>query len=467
MKLYSYIHLLDHYIVILHYYKMVFAFLYTLFKLLHNLLLERLSQLDGTAIDSPPPNNDPNDKDSLMKTAHNMGMAAATTPPRTPTHQQQTLTQEIQQIQQQLQNTPPTPVSQQVQAHLMQHQQQQQNCFTPQSTTSSVNTVGSGNIPPSFIKESEGGELEDQDIEEVFKVLKGFEGGTSADLNVCDLNVLFNEVYMKMNETEMNGNPGGGVVSQGHVSVTPNPSIQLVKPTELEEGQREIEKRQQQMHRKVDFLMRRLRKLQSRYMCKHTSEEIAGLFEWSSRHIAKGNVVTPARQDSETANSEQVSQEANKYFLKVIASRPPATEWKQEQEEIVPATQITSLLRKIEAVANAQQHCITPATNMLQIATTKKSKKALLEAQNAAASSGSKNLSASTLAEDRVAENIVVSTLDENVTNELNQVAGLLQSEMCEVQRAIDSDATESSSGGESADEMVTYNNQQQQTLPM
>uniref|UniRef100_A0A1I8PXL1 PEHE domain-containing protein n=1 Tax=Stomoxys calcitrans TaxID=35570 RepID=A0A1I8PXL1_STOCA len=421
-------------------------------------LEERLSQLDGTAIDSPPPNNDV-DKDALIKSVHNI--ESTTTPPRTPTHQH-SLSQDMQQIQQQLQNTPPTPVSQQVQAHHM--QQQQQNCYTPQSTVSSVNTVGSGNIPPSFIKESEGADLEDQEIEEVFKVLKGFEGGTTSDLNVCDLNVLFNEVYMKMNETEMNGNTSSNVagVSASQANAATNPSIQLVKPTELEEGQKDIEKRQQQLQRKVDFLMRRLRKLQSRYMCRHTSEEIAGLFEWSSRQVSKGvanNVLT-------SNSAEKSSQDASKYFLKVIAARPPAMDWKSEQEEIVPATQITMLLRKIEAVANAQQHCITPATTSLPnlAATTKKTKKALLEAQ---AASGSKHgTSTSSLGYAR-SENAVISTFDENVTNELTQVAGLLQSEMCEVQRAIDSDATESSSGGESADEMVTYNNQQQQTLPI
>ncbi|XP_075146762.1 non-specific lethal 1 isoform X2 [Haematobia irritans] len=422
-------------------------------------LEERLSQLDGTAIDSPPPNNDDVDKDALMKIVHNV--ESTTTPPRTPIHQH-SLSEDMQHIQQQLQNTPPTPVSQQVQAH---HVQQQQNCFTPQSTVSSVNTIGSGNIPQSFIKESEGAELEDQDIEEVFKVLKGFEGGTTSDLNVCDLNVLFNEVYMQMNETEINGNASataGAVSASQSLSqggTTNNPSIQLVKPTELEEGQQDIEKRQQQLQRKVDFLMRRLRKLQSRYMCKHTSEEIAGLFEWSTRQVSKGvtNNVTSS------SSTEKSNPDPSKYFLKVIAARPPARDWKNEQEELVPATQITTLLRKIEEVATAQQHCTTPVTNSQHYAaTSKKTKKSLLEAHHA---SGSKNgVSISSIGR---AENIVVSTFDENVTDELTQVAGLLQSEMCEVQRAIDSDATESSSGGESADEMVTYNNQQQQTLPI
>ncbi|XP_061393784.1 uncharacterized protein LOC133329311 [Musca vetustissima] len=434
-------------------------------------LEERLSQLDGTAIDSPPPNNDADvddkEDDVMMKSAQlivesSHTNATSRTPPRTPTHQQ-SLAQDMQAIQQQLQHTPPTPISQQV--------QQQQNCLTPQSTVSSVNTVGSGNIPAAFIKEAEAGsatgaELEDQDIEEVFKVLKGFEGGTTSDLNVCDLNVLFNEVYMKMND-----------VSQSHVSVANNPSIQPVKPTELEEAQKDIEERQRQMQRRVDILMRRLRKLQSRYMCKHTSEEIAGLFELSARQLNKG--VTNQHLDVNTGGSSDPT-------TNIIAARPPATDWKSEQEELVPAKQISTLLRKIETVANGQQHCLTTTTsstittshhnNNFQLASTKKSKKALLEAQQnaataAAAASNLKTMDTTSLnssaLEDRKAEDIIVATFDENVTTELTQVAGLLQSEMYEVQRAIDSDATESSSGGESADEMVIYNNEQQQTLPI
>lgn len=476
--------------------------------------------MDGTAIDSPPPNNDDveDDKDDVFKSAQLVmesthTAAATTTPPRTPTHQQ-TLAKDMQDIQQQLQHTPPTPVAQQVQAHhhhQMQQQQQlqqvppQQNCLTPQSTASSINTVGSGNIPQSFIKEAEAGtELEDQDIEEVFKVLKGFEGGASSDLNVCDLNVLFNEAYMKMNESDIGGTTGGnsqvavaGVssssssisnshVSHSHVSVaTENPSIQPVKPTELEEAQKDIEERQRQMQRKVDILMRRLRKLQARYMCKHTSEEIAGLFELTARQSSKG--VNANHVVENPIGSDPNSQDITKYFQKVIASRPPASDWKSEQEELVPAKQISTLLRKIETVANAQQHCLTPVNassnnnnninpNNFHIAPTKKSKKALLEAQeNAAAAavgttgSSLKNdtTTLDSSAEGRNAEDIIVATLEENVTTELTQVTGLLQTEMYEVQRAIDSDATESSSGGESADEMVVFNNQQQQTLPM
>lgn len=424
--------------------------------------------MDGTAIDSPPPNHDIDSNEKNIQDT-------TTTPPHTPNHQ--TLTRDIQELQQQLQHTPPTPIGQQVQqSNQFQQQQQQANCFsTSQSTTTSISTVGAtGNITQSYIKDGDGGgaaELEDQDIEEVFKVLKGFEGGTTSDLNVCDLNVLFNEVYMKINESELGGSAGNavGVVASStstsnpnHSTVT-NPSIQLVQPTDTEEGQMEIEKRQLQMQRKIDFLMRRLRKLQARYMCKHTSEEIAGLFEWSARQASKGHSDTTTLHNSGNMGVDTVVQDASKCFLKVIAARPPASEWKDVHESLVPANQLSTLLRKIESVANAQQLCTTTSTSLVNI-THKKTKKALMEAQAAAASSSAPN---SSLYSDGKAEEIVVGTFEENVSDELSQVAGLLQSEMSEVQKAVDSDATESSSGGESADEMVSYNNTQQQTLPM
>uniref|UniRef100_A0A1A9Z6H4 PEHE domain-containing protein n=1 Tax=Glossina pallidipes TaxID=7398 RepID=A0A1A9Z6H4_GLOPL len=426
-------------------------------------LEERLSQLDGTAIDSPPPNQEVDTSNSSDK---NDGNAVASTPPHTPLKDEKVLQEDVLQLQQQLQQTPPTPASPLSQNQQM---QQQQNNYTPQSTTSSLNTLGSGNIPQGFMKDAEGGELEDQDIEEVFKVLKGIEGGGTSDLNMCDLNVLFNEVYtsLKINEADMGGSGGGTV---GHVAniTASTPSIQPLKPAELQEGQAEIEKRQQQMQRKVEFMLRRMRKLQARYICKHASEEIAGLFEWSARQAGKFIGGVNINETGGASLNALSPHESNKHQWKVIAARPPATLWKEELSNLVPATQICSFLRKLETAANTQQLCTVPSTSFANLALHhKKTKKALLEAQAALAAAASSSMSSTSAMADGKPEDVVVPTLDEEVADELTQVAGLLQTEMSEVQRAIDSDATESSSGGESADEMVTYHNQHQQTLPI
>lgn len=404
--------------------------------------------------------------DTSNSSDKNVGNAVASTPPHTPLKDEKILQEDVLQLQQQLQQTPPTPASPLSQNQQM---QQQQNNYTPQSTTSSLNTLGSGNIPQGFMKDAEGGELEDQDIEEVFKVLKGIEGGGTSDLNMCDLNVLFNEVYtsLKINEADMGGSGGSTV---GHVAnvTTSTPSIQPLKPAELQEGQAEIEKRQQQMQRKVEFMLRRMRKLQARYICKHASEEIAGLFEWSARQAGKFIGGVNINETGGISLNALAPHESNKHQWKVIAARPPATLWKEELSNLVPATQICSFLRKLETAANTQQLCTVPSTSFANLALHhKKTKKALLEAQAALAAAASSSMSSTLAMADGKPEDVVVPTLDEEVADELTQVAGLLQTEMSEVQRAIDSDATESSSGGESADEMVTYHNQHQQTLPM
>ncbi|XP_053967127.1 uncharacterized protein LOC128868707 isoform X2 [Anastrepha ludens] len=391
-------------------------------------LEERLSQLDGSVMAS--------------STCENMNTVIAsggietmpTTPPRTPT-KQQIHQQQVQNLQQQLQQTPPTPLSQQ--AHHQQQHMQQQNTFTPQSSTSSVNTMNSTNLPPAFMKESGASELEDQDIEEVLKVLKGFDGSAGAD-TLCDLNVLFNEEY-----------------TLNYEEVSSQPASTSAKPNSIKEMQNEIERNQQHMQHRIDFLLRRMRKIQSRYMSKHCSEEIAGLFEWTARISAgKGGAINSASDHLHTDTA-----------ISVIAARPPASNWAEEKNPVA-STQMSSMLRRLEQSSNAQQLCIGLASSTLSAANMqvpRKSKKALLqEMQNAASTSTMATSIASPV--ERKGE-VVVPHYDINVSEEMAQVAGLLQTEMREVQTAMDSDATESSSGGESADEMVTYNNQMQQPL--
>ncbi|XP_067633623.1 pneumococcal serine-rich repeat protein isoform X2 [Eurosta solidaginis] len=382
-------------------------------------LEERLSQLDGTAV--PSPNCD--DVNSVTSVGIN---TIPTTPPRT-SPKQQTHQQQIKQLQQTLQQSPPTPLSQPC-------NQQQPHTFTPQST-SSVNTLSSANLPPAFMKESVAGELEDQDIEEVLKVLKGFDGSAGAD-TLCDLNVLFNEEYTLINYEEVSSQP----VSSS------------AKPSPLTEMQIEIERNQQTMHRRIDFLLRRMRKIQSRYMSKHCSEEIAGLFEWTARICSdKGGNVNRASNLLQTDTA-----------ISVIAARPPASNWTEERNP-VSSSQMSSMLRRLEQSANAQQLCMISTNNNLNSVSTqlpRKSKKALIQ-ETASMTAGASSMTSSV---ERRGE-VLISNYDINVSEEMSQVAGLLQTELREIQMSMDSDATESSSGGESADEMVTYNNQIQQPL--
>lgn len=61
----------------------------------------------------------------------------------------------------------------------------------------------------------------------------------------------------------------------------------------------------------------------------------------------------------------------------------------------------------------------------------------------------------------------VVPLFDPNGLQQVQQCSGLLSTELKMVNDALDSDATASSSGGESADELIAYNNVIQKPLTM
>lgn len=388
-------------------------------------------------------------QDSLSVLEVGLAAHSSSTPPHTPTHQQQ-----VELLQQQLQQTPPGIVN-------TQQQQQQPPTFTPQSTTSSINTLASSSIPATFMKEAAGGgggtsELEDPDIEEVLKALKGFDGSSAGD-TLCDLNNFFNEVYTSLTSEEMNQQPTTSASSYTTIS----------KPNPLTAIHTDIERQQHSMQKKIDFLIRRLRKLQARYMCKQTSEEIAGLFEWTARIASRGG-------SSMRTNQNPAMGDGILAPISVIAARPPAENWSLEKKNPIAASQMSNTLRKLEAsVVQQQQQSIREhqnASSNLQsslYAIKSQIRKSRKELENQMNSSGIAAISASGSNATTRNDNLILPTLDTNVTEELTHVAGLLQTEMREVQNAIDSDATASSSGGESADEMVTYNNPHQKSLSM
>ncbi|XP_055854914.1 uncharacterized protein LOC129918419 isoform X2 [Episyrphus balteatus] len=260
--------------------------------------------------------------------------------------------------------------------------------LTPLSTTSTL-CGSSGNTKEFKDNNSE----MDHDIDDdLLQVLKGFDPN-AAGTDICDLAGFLSEYGMNYEDV--------------------NPPTAKENP--IKEVQMEIEKNQQTMQRKIDFLSRRLRKLQARYMSKQASEEVAGLFEWSAR--------TTKRKNS-NADHQQLT-------------------YAEERYHPVTATTMRSVLKKIENAASSAQQ-VSPGKKLQQA-----------------------NVSKTVEPSVPVAMDVVVPTFDEKVTEEIAHVSGRLQAEMREVQSAIDSDATASSSGGESADEMVPYNNISQETMPI
>ncbi|XP_017847407.1 uncharacterized protein LOC108603263 isoform X2 [Drosophila busckii] len=333
--------------------------------------------------------------------------------------------------------------------------------LTPQSTAgSSIN----------FLRDSST-VLEDQDIEEVLKALKTFDGAHVNPDTICDFNI-FN--FLNNEEDVANVAATAAVLpATTEATILPEPSSHIEelvkipsptpKPRPLQECHAELEEERHVINRKLEFLLRRMRKFQARYMCRHVSDETAGVLEWSARSSHKAApVAAPVRSTKLSDQQDTV--------MSIVAGRPGLSFWEEQTKQPLPATQMCNVLRHIDAVARKQQICHTIGSGSASLAsssawyssgTAQPGKRARKTQATAAVTA----TDASTAAAPRPDE--IVPIYDNYVTSELTHVAGLLHTELREIQNAIDSDATESSSGGESADEMVNYNNSQQQSLPI
>ncbi|XP_039494805.1 putative GPI-anchored protein pfl2 isoform X8 [Drosophila santomea] len=413
---------------------------------------ERLSQLDGNATGMPEEHVAP-PSDPVPVTTRET--------PNTPTRPQ----------------TPPCAHLDSPQPARTQQQPIQQ--MTPQSTSSSINFLKDG---------AAGAVLEDQDIEEVLKALKTFDGGHVNPDTICDF---FDEVWEEaapvaplppaapenvVDLPDVKPSCSGSNVSQPNVIIK-----QEQRP--WQESHAELEEQQHVISRRIEFLLRRMRKLQARAMCRHTSEEVAGIMEWSARSSHKAPV--PARSSTLTEQEATV--------LSIVSGRPSTSFWEEQNKHPLPASQMSNVIRHIATAAKHQQICHSASGSSATLAPSsswynssnssampvKRPRKNQLDASlatgtTATASSsgaGTSGLTAGTTGSatgsNTPRADDIVPGYDTYVTNELTHVSGLLHTELREVQCAIDSDATESSSGGESADEMVTYNNTQQLSLPI
>ncbi|XP_016952536.1 uncharacterized protein LOC108026222 isoform X3 [Drosophila biarmipes] len=359
--------------------------------------------------------------------------------------------------------------------------------MTPQSTSTSINFLKDG---------AAGAVLEDQDIEEVLKALKTFDGGHVNPDTICEF---FDEVWEEAapaaplpaaapgNVVELpDAKPScSDILASGSSSSISQANV-IVKQEQQQrpwqDVHAELEQQQHVISRRIEFLLRRMRKLQARAMCRHTSEEVAGIMEWSARTSHKAPV--PAR--SATLSEQQAT------VLSIVSGRPGPTFWEEQNKHPLPASQMSSVIRHISTAARHQQIChsangssatLAPSsswynnTNSSTLPAKRPRKNQLEPAMStgAATSTTTSTLASSGLAPGTTGSDAkdsntpraddIVPNYDTYVTSELTHVAGLLHTELREVQNAIDSDATESSSGGESADEMVTYNNTQQLSL--
>lgn len=235
----------------------------------------------------------------------------------------------------------------------------------------------------------------------------------------------------------------------------------------------DISREEQQLQRKMDFLIRRLYKLVARSTGLHASEEIAGFLEHSARYHQKKEKEEQSSIGSKfpclTASlqgSPSLTPLSNELPINLLSS-PSASQEQHQQQTTLNASDVTesqtdeplkpvamsemkSFLRQIEKVSTLQSTVLSKRAHAMTYFEKPSSSRLELLSKSEA--------------------NLINSTIprfEPSDLEQLDQVSGLLMSEMRLIEKQIDSDATASSSGGESADEMVTYNNNYQQPLSM
>lgn len=343
------------------------------------------------------------------------------------------------------------------------------------------------------------------------------------------LNIL-NELLDGQDITSLaNSGGNGGIIDQEENYEDDSPRkddpdeiARIVAQQRLEEISRE----EQQIQRRMDFLIRRLYKLVARSTGVHVSEEIAGFLEHVARFTKKKekerqlslsvaskfpfltanlqgtsaellkppsvteelplNILSsPSTSNSTLLNTQEQQQPQpplspqtdNNNTINVIEPSPI----KKEEEEVVaaikeelpkpvPIHEMKSFLRRIENISNMQSTALnkrglafkfftkSSSNNLNQMSSLAAKRYQHHNHQQESSGVGGSNNNFKVCAIPKLADGDV---------DEVEQTSGLLMTEMRLIQNQLDSDATASSTGGESADEMVPYNNQYQQPLSM
>lgn len=218
-----------------------------------------------------------------------------------------------------------------------------------------------------------------------------------------------------------------------------------------------ISREEQQLQRKMDFLIRRLYKLVARSTGTHASEEIAGFLEHVARHHKQKEKQITFFNGSSSADcireAHQVSSELPATLLSSPStSQPNQIESTAVEEPInpVPSSDMKTFLKRMESLATMQSTIVNKRAHAIKYFT-----KPLPSTHEIL-----------TKSENNCFRN-VVPRFEERDLTQLEQVSGLLMSELRLIGKQVDADETASSSGGESADEMISYNNHYQQSLSM
>lgn len=199
------------------------------------------------------------------------------------------------------------------------------------------------------------------------------------------------------------------------------------KDTIIKEKVDETQDRQFKIERKCEWLIRRLRKMQARAMGKQASEVITGMLEHVIHVLSDGS------------NSCK-----NSSLYSVLGSG----KGDNERTRDVNSFSISTLMRRLDQ--SSQQQTLAASQNRVSCKYF-----------------GSGPLEASSSRQYTALSGSILPKFSSDVQKDVKSVSGQLYFQLKVVENGIDSDVTASSSGGESCDEMQSFNNPQPQSLPM
>lgn len=223
----------------------------------------------------------------------------------------------------------------------------------------------------------------------------------------------------------------------------------------------EISQVEQQLHRKMDFLIRRLYKLVARSSGMHASEEVAGFVEHIARHYKRKEKELKEQTAAKSGDIQGLLTPPESELPENLLSSPQKSHEPNAKDVIdtsfvldklrpVAPGDMKSALRRIESISTMQSTNLSKRTYVAKYF-------------NKPPTSHLMSMSKSMIN----ALTNTVTRFELHDADMVDEVSGLLETELRIIGKNVDSDATASSSGGESADEMIAYNNQQQQPLSM
>ncbi|KAF7995864.1 hypothetical protein HCN44_006971 [Aphidius gifuensis] len=189
--------------------------------------------------------------------------------------------------------------------------------------------------------------------------------------------------------------------------------------------QLQVDEQQYNNERKCEFLLRRLRKIQAKIIGRHVAEECHGVLE-----ISHNSVKNYLLQEIANISGSNITQTAIK--LPDIGGN------------------INTFLQKIEKSCLAQSNSVSRQRPSYRYF-----------------GAGSRDNITSGNNTNNNRHQVFGAAQVKIDGDEVENIAGSLAMQLHTVETKIDSDCTASSSGGESCDEMETYNNLQQQQLPI